>query len=183
MEIRIEKTTVVMLLKAIRPIAQAVIDLADNLANEMPNERPVVPAAPVAAPVDSIVDAPTQVTVEQKEAPKKVYTLTEVRSRLTQKSRDGYSDQVKALVKKYGEGTLSSVKSENYEDLLLEAQFTCREAITKDEVKARITELKKNGFEKELPALFEHCGATSLKDLAPEHYASFMRDAWRLDHE
>ena len=182
MEIKIEKTTALMVLKAIRPFAQAIITLADSLETD----QPTVPASTmttVAAPADSIVEAPAQVAVVQEEKPKKVYTLTEVRSRLTQKSRDGYSDQVKALVKKYGEGTLSSVKSENYEDLLLEAQFTCREAITKDEVKARITELKKNGFEKELPALFEHCGATSLKDLAPEHYASFMRDAWRLDHE
>ena len=164
MEIRIEKKTALMVLTAIKPVAQAIIELADSLADENP----------------TLVD-----TTEKKEssAPKKVYTLTEVRTFLTQKVRDGYRDQVKALVKKYGDGMLSSVKSENYEDLLSDVMFTCREPITKDEVKARIKELRENGFEKELPALFEHCGATSLADLEPEHFASFMRDAWRLDHE
>ena len=175
MEIRIEKKTALMVLTAIKPIAQAIVELADSLADENPTL--VVASA-------STADTATKAE-EKKEssAPKKAYTLTEVRAFLTQKVRTGYGDQVKTLVKKYGDGTLSSVKSENYKDLLSDAMFTCREPITKDEVKARIKELRENGFEKELPALFEHCGATSLADLAPEHFASFMRDAWRLDHE
>lgn len=110
------------------------------------------------------------------------YTFTEVRTILTDKSREGYTDQVKALVKKYGSGKLSDVKEENYADLVLEAQFVCRPPFTREEVAKRIEELKTEGYSDELPGLLDHHYATSAEDLKEDYFASFMRDAWRLDH-
>ena len=110
------------------------------------------------------------------------YTFTEVRTILTDKSREGYTDQVKALVKKYGSGKLSDVKEENYADLVLEAQFVCRPPFTREEVAKRIEELKAEGYSNEIPGMLDHHYATSIEDLKEEYYPSFMRDAWRLDH-
>ena len=68
MEIKIEKATAQMILSALKPIAQTIIELADSLADEQPTLM-VVPAS-------------TADTAEKKEssAPKKAYTLTEVLS-------------------------------------------------------------------------------------------------------
>ena len=111
------------------------------------------------------------------------YTFAEVRTILTDKSREGYTDQVKALVKKYSEkGTLSDVKEENYSNLVLEAQFACRPPFTRDEVAQRIEELKAEGYSNELPGLLEHHYAKSAEDLKEDYFAAFMCDAWRLDH-
>lgn len=112
----------------------------------------------------------------------KHYTFAEVRTILTEKSREGYTDQIKALVGKYGEGKLSGVKEENYADLVLEAQFTCRPPFTREEITQRIEELKSEGYSDKLPQLLEYHYATSADDLKEDYFASFMRDAWRLDH-
>ena len=121
---------------------------------------------------------------EPKEPKKEIkhYTFTEVRTILTDKSREGYTDQVKSLVKKYGAGKLSEVKEENYADLVFEAQFVCRPPFTREEITQRIEELKSEGYSKELPGLLDHHYATSAEDLKEDYFASFMRDAWRLDH-
>ena len=125
---------------------------------------------------------PGQVHKEKPETKAKEYTFTEVRTLLTEKSREGYTDQVKALVGRYSdEGKLSKVKQENYADLVLEAQFVCRPPFTREEVAKRIEELKTEGYSDELPGLLDHHYATSAEDLKEEYFASFMRDAWRLD--
>ena len=112
----------------------------------------------------------------------KPLTLEDVRKILTGYTRSGYSDQVKALVQKYGSGKLSAVKSENYRVMLTEAKYTCRTPLTKEEVSARIEELKAEGYSNSLPALFEHHNATGVNDLKSDYYASFMRDAEEIDH-
>ena len=116
----------------------------------------------------------------QEEA--KHYTFAEVRTILTEKSREGYTDQVKALVGKYGDGKLSGVKEEDYADLVHEAQSICKPHFTREEIAQRIEELKSEGYSNELPGLLDHHYATSAEDLREEYFASFMRDAWRLDH-
>ena len=116
------------------------------------------------------------------EVENKQYSFEEVRKILTEKSRSGFTNQVKTLVSKYGDGKLSSVKPENFNDLVFESQFFCREPYTKEEVAVRIDEIKNEGYEKEISEVFEHHFATSLDDLKAEYYPAFMRDAWRLDH-
>lgn len=126
---------------------------------------------------------PEQVHKENPETKAKEYTFTEVRTLLTEKSREGYTDQVKALVGRYSdEGKLSKVKPENYSDLIQEMDFFCRPPFTREEVSGRIEELKAEGYEDVLPGLLDHHYATSAEDLKEEYFASFMRDAWRIDH-
>ena len=137
---------------------------------KQPETQPEVPAEVEQAD-------PTPVQEEAKH-----YTFAEVRTILTEKSREGYTDQVKALVGKYGDGKLSGVKEENYADLVLEAQFTCRPPFTREEITQRIEELKSEGYSDKLPQLLEYHYATSADDLKEDYFASFMRDAWRLDH-
>ena len=137
---------------------------------KQPETQPEVPAE-----VEQAEPAPVQ-----EEA--KRYTFAEVRTILTEKSREGYTDQVKALVGKYGDGKLSGVKEENYADLVNEAQSICKPHFTREDITQRIEELKAEGYSKELPGLLDHHYATSAEDLREEYFASFMRDAWRLDH-
>lgn len=129
---------------------------------------------------ESVAEEPAEKKYVQEEV--KDYSFTEVRTLLTEKSREGFTNEVKELVRKYGSGKLSGVNPANYADLLLEAQFRCREPFTREEVAARVEELKAEGHSDSLASLFEYHNATSIEDLREEYYASFMRDAWRIDH-
>ena len=69
------------------------------------------------------------VAEEEKEAPKliaeepkKKVTLVEVRTALAGLSRDGYTNDVRTLLKKYGSDKLSGIKEEDYEALLSDAE-------------------------------------------------------------
>lgn len=55
---------------------------------------------------------------EQKKKP--IHTLEDVRAVLTEKSKAGLTEQVRATIAKYGGNKLSTVPEENY-DLLYEA--------------------------------------------------------------
>ena len=59
---------------------------------------------------------------ESPKEEKKKLTLEEVRTLLAAKSRDGYTAEVKALLKSFGANKLSEVKEEDYEDLYLQAE-------------------------------------------------------------
>lgn len=58
-----------------------------------------------------------------KKAPtKKQYTLEEVRGLLAEKSQNGLTAEVKALIEKYGGNKLSDIKAENYAAMIKEAK-------------------------------------------------------------
>lgn len=59
--------------------------------------------------------------VEKKEA-KPVLTLEEVRTVLAEKSRNGFTSEIKELLKKYGASKLSEVDPKNYEALLKDTE-------------------------------------------------------------
>ena len=59
---------------------------------------------------------------ESPKEEKKQLTLEEVRTLLAAKSRDGYTAEVKALLRSFGANKLSEVKPEKYEDLYLQAE-------------------------------------------------------------
>ena len=59
--------------------------------------------------------------VEKKEA-KPALTLEEVRTVLAEKSRNGFTAEIKELLKKYGASKLSEVDSKNYEALLKDTE-------------------------------------------------------------
>lgn len=59
--------------------------------------------------------------VEKKEV-KPVLTLEEVRTVLAEKSRNGFTSEIKNLLKKYGASKLSEVDSKDYEALLKDTE-------------------------------------------------------------
>ena len=68
-------------------------------------------------------DEPTTVTEEQsKTAEEKVLTLEEVRAFLAEKSRAGFTDQIREILVKHGAEKLSAVNPSEYEAVLKEAE-------------------------------------------------------------
>lgn len=59
---------------------------------------------------------------EQPASEKHTVTFVQLRSRLADISRTGHTDEVKALLEKYGVSRLSEIKEEDYAALLAEAE-------------------------------------------------------------
>ena len=59
---------------------------------------------------------------ESKEIAKKQLSLTEVRAVLAEKSRDGFTKEVKELLIKHGADKLSEINPEKYEALLKDVE-------------------------------------------------------------
>jgi len=107
----------------------------------------------------------------------KPLTLVEVRSVLADKSREGYTEHIRALLEKYGAPKLSEIDPSHYRNLLDEA--LCLGATMAD-IEQAMTEKKRDGLEYAFTAVFAHHGATCLDDLKEEYYPSFLRDVRRL---
>ena len=60
--------------------------------------------------------------IETKEEPKKEVTLIDVRIALAKLSKEGYTNDVKALLNKYGAEKLSAVNPNDYEAILKDAE-------------------------------------------------------------
>lgn len=120
---------------------------------------------------------------EVKTEPKKkgiTLSLTDVRKILAEKSREGYTEQVRMLLSKYGADKLSAIEEANYRDLADDAQ--CLGA-TLDDLKAAVEEKSKKGLGDQITAVYEHHYASSLEDLKPSNYPGFLRDIRRLGDE
>ena len=114
--------------------------------------------------------------VKEKKTVEEV-TLEKVRDVLLERTHAGYRDRVKDCVVKYSkDGTLTGVSKDNYTHLLREVKWSCRGPIERKEVEDFISGLVRDGYRDDIPAVLEHHCATSLDDLKPECYASFMRD-------
>ena len=61
-------------------------------------------------------------TAKEPETPKKEIQLTDIRGVLAEKSRAGFTAQVKELLTKYGADKLSAVYPKDYEALLADAE-------------------------------------------------------------
>lgn len=62
------------------------------------------------------------ITAETSAKPQKEITFETVRAVLAEKSRDGYTAEVKSLINKYGADKLSDVNPEQYTALLADAE-------------------------------------------------------------
>ncbi len=107
-------------------------------------------------------------------------TLTDVRALLAEKSREGHTRQIRALLEKYGAPRLSEVDPVHYRDLLDEGR--CLGA-TREDIEAAMAQKELEGFEDTFAAVFAHHGATSIEDLKEEYYPSFLRDVRRLGND
>ena len=71
-------------------------------------------------------DAPAAVTekpiIENTEPTVSAYAFADVRKAFSAKSHEGYTEEVKALITKYGAAKLSSIKEENYSALMADLE-------------------------------------------------------------
>ena len=90
-----------------RSLADSIQSMADSMAGNTPETNEFPPAA-IPTPIEK--HTPSQITIDQ------------VRAVLAEKSGDGKTAEVKALLYKYDAGKLSGVKPEDYAALLEEAR-------------------------------------------------------------
>ncbi len=67
-------------------------------------------------------DVPDEKAAKKQESEKPAITLEQVRGVLADKSRNGYTAEVRSLITSYGAERLSEIASENYEALLKAAE-------------------------------------------------------------
>jgi hypothetical protein len=121
-----------------------------------------------------------EVKEEPKERQEKTLTLVEVRAVLADKSRSGFTEQIRGLLEKYGAPKLSEIDPSRYQNLMDEA--LCLGA-TRQDLESALAEKRAEGLEGMFDAVFGHHYATSLEDLKEEYYPSFLRDIRRLGRE
>lgn len=92
-----------LVIKDLRSAAATINDVADTLAEMFS-----------AAPADKAHDAATPA--------EPVLTLEQVRAVLADKSRQGHTAEIRALLQKYGAAKLSGVAPSNYRALLADAE-------------------------------------------------------------
>lgn len=114
---------------------------------------------------------------EPRERQEKQLTLVEVRAVLADKSRSGFTEQIRGLLEKYGAPKLSEIDPSRYQNLMDEV--LCLGATRKD-IEAALTEKREEGLGDLFDAVFGHHYATTLEDLKEEYYPSFLRDIRRL---
>ena len=73
-------------------------------------------------PAAKPVEAETKKEEAAAPAPAKTYTFAEVRKAFSAKSHAGYTEQVKALISKYGAEKLSGIKEEDYPALMADLE-------------------------------------------------------------
>ena len=97
-----------VLSNAVRCGGESLLSITETVAEIAPKKR-VKKAEPAKA-------------LPEPEEPTKELTLTDVRAALAEKSRLGYTEEVKALITKYGAEKLSDVDPKDYAALLAEAE-------------------------------------------------------------
>lgn len=101
------------MLKELRKNAHSVLELADALEKEFSSTEESTPKKKSAAKQEV---APTV------EEPTKEISLSDIKTVLMQKSRDGYDAQVHELIKSYGVPKLSAIDKSFYPELLKKAE-------------------------------------------------------------
>ncbi len=109
-----------MKLNELLPILVKIKELSLQLANAIDL---VVDSAKKVAPEKEAKKVEEKTTPVVVEEPKMEITLVEVRTVLASLSKDGYTNDVKALLRKYGSEKLSGIKPEDYEAILKDAEM------------------------------------------------------------
>ncbi|MCH4007540.1 MAG: DNA ligase [Eubacterium sp.] len=68
--------------------------------------------------LERIVNAP----MEESDKPEDPIQLSDIRAVLAAKSKEGYGDKVRALIKSYGADKLSAIDPSHYSEMLKEAE-------------------------------------------------------------
>ena len=76
--------------------------------------------------ISMLVDECKEALAEPKQVGPKKITLEQVRAVLAEKSQDGFTSEVRALLEKYGAKRLSEIDPANYQALLFDAEATLK---------------------------------------------------------
>ena len=97
------------------------LDVVTDLRSLADSLQAVADAMASNEPVDeSQLETTAQVSTQKTE--EKAVTLEQVRAVLAEKSHDGFTAEVRALLEKYGASKLSQIDPSKYADLLAEAE-------------------------------------------------------------
>lgn len=97
------------------------LDVADGLRSLADSVRAVAEAMAGNEPAEAVQSQKTVTAKEVKPAAKTV-TLEQVRAALADKSQQGFTADVRALLEKYGAPKLSQIDPANYAALLADAE-------------------------------------------------------------
>ncbi len=99
---------------------EALIGVAESLRELFSGEEASAEAEPVNA--GSAVEKKAKVKKEPVQEEKKAYTLEDVRTILAEKSREGFTEEVKAVIAKRGAKKLSGIDPAEYEAIVAEVE-------------------------------------------------------------
>lgn len=114
-----KKEVAAVLFSLANGIAQTAEDLAKEAGEESQDKEETTPRTEEANPPES--NKTSEPDTVQKEKKKEIH-LEDVRAVLSEISRSGHTAEMKALLAKHGVKKLSDVPSEDYEQLLAEAE-------------------------------------------------------------
>lgn len=108
-----------MLILELEKCGETLIGISDRLADMLGNEQKEETPVKTTEPREKTDDEPKTETPPKAEKP---LTLENVRAVLAEKSRLGFTAEVRALLEKYGADRLSAVNPEEYPSLMKEAE-------------------------------------------------------------
>lgn len=95
------------------------LDVIEDMRSLADSLQAMATALGQSDPEDATAPAPSPAPADP---PPKAITLEEVRAVLAERSHDGYTDQVRGLLQKYGAERLSGVDPKHYAALLKDAE-------------------------------------------------------------
>ncbi len=101
---------------------EALIGVAESLRELFSGEEESAEAEPVKAEPAAEKKEKAKKKPEQVQEEKKAYTLEDVRTILAEKSRDGFTEEVKAIIAKRGAKKLSDIDPAEYEAIVAEVE-------------------------------------------------------------
>ena len=109
--------------KAYQDLAVVLMAVADKTIGVPVAQAMTVDAyKPVEEPKKEAPKAAKAKAEKPAKGPEEVITIEQVRAVLAEKSQDGFTAQVKALLESFDANKLSAVKPEDYKDLMAAAQ-------------------------------------------------------------
>lgn len=108
-----------MLVDELKKCGEALIGISEGLADMFSGAAEEKPSAKKTAPKKKAAEEPKQEPQPKEEKP---LTLEDVRAVCADKSRKGFTAEVKAILTKHGADKLSEVDPEEYKALLAEVE-------------------------------------------------------------
>lgn len=108
--------------KYLNAIGENLIKIAEEIEGEIPSGENVKSSDAVNTPVSAMMVENKENKASDEEAPSKVPSKADVRKLLSKKNAQGFKEDVAKLLKKFGEGNLSSVPEEKYTALMAAAE-------------------------------------------------------------